>query len=65
MGYRSRSLGESYILAGQLAFDAGSNVDVRYLRAGLDFVRSQISAVKYSGDVPNAGFAVLSGTLAR
>jgi len=56
-GLSFAQLREGYILAGQLAFDRGPNIQIEYLRNGFRIVREQTSAVKYSDEVSNVGFA--------
>lgn len=47
---------EGFILAGQLAFDASSELDAAHLSLGLKLVRRQITEVKYGGELKPSGF---------
>jgi hypothetical protein len=57
-GLSFAQLRESYILAGQLAFDSGRpDVGIEHLRTGIDAVRGQITAVKWTaGALTKVGF---------
>jgi hypothetical protein len=56
-GLSFAQLRESYILAGQLAFDSQSKVGIEHLRAGVQTFRQQMTAVKSAG-VSATGFDV-------
>jgi hypothetical protein len=54
-GFSFAQLRESYILAGQLAFDSHSPVQIDALRSGINTVRCQMTAVKCA-DGSKVGF---------
>jgi hypothetical protein len=45
-GFSFAQLRESYIMAGQLAFDSQSSIGIEQLREGIDAVRTQVTAIK-------------------
>jgi hypothetical protein len=55
-GLSFAQLRESYILAGQLAFDCQSSIGIEQLRYGIVVVRRQIAAVKWDGALTKTGF---------
>lgn len=57
-GLSFAQLRESYILAGQLAFDAGSNIKIEHLRNGCKAVRCQVSEASLTGISSPTGFAI-------
>ncbi len=56
-GLSFAQLRESYILAGQLASDSQSSIDMQHLREGLNSVRSQMRDIKWSRALTKTGFA--------
>lgn len=58
-GLSFAQLRESYILAGQLAFDSNSPIGVKQVREGISGVRRQMAAVKWSCTTNRTGFADL------
>ena len=55
-GLSFAQLRESYIFAGQLAFDSHSMVGIKQLRAGVHASRQQMTAVKSAGTSARTGF---------
>jgi SpoVK/Ycf46/Vps4 family AAA+-type ATPase len=59
-GLSFAQLRESYILAGQLAFESDTPVSMEQLRNGIDSIRRQITAVKWA-DGSKVGFDICDG----
>lgn len=57
-GLSFAQLRESYILAGQLAFESDSQVGIEHLRKGIDAVRSQMTAATSRFNVLKTGFGI-------
>lgn len=56
-GLSFAQLRESYILAGQLAFDSQSSIGIQHLQEGLNSIRAQMREVKWSRALTKTGFA--------
>lgn len=59
-GFSFAQLRESYIMAGQIAFDLRASLRIEHLRTGLETVRRQVARVKFAVEGPASGFTTQS-----